>query len=697
MTIAQPAPITTADLTRLFAPRSVAVVGASSSAEKAGGALMGVLAPFPGRLHPINPRADEIAGRRAYPTVSDVPEPVDLVMIAVPPDAVPGVIRDCRAAGAGAAVVCTGGFAEAGGAGVALQEEVAALARQGGLRLLGPNTSGFLVPSKQLHATFMPAVHDIRAGSLAIVAQSGGVNLAATFMAAQRGCGVSLAVGLGNAVDIGFAEVLDYLAEDPTTTAVALHVEGVTDGRALMAAVRRVSARKPVVAYKVGRSDVGDFAKSHTGALAGSWAVARAGMRQAGAVVVDSLTDLVDAACALSAMRLPPTYRVGVGVVTGQAGPGLIISDALSTAGIRLPALSEPTRSRLGRLLPPLTYQRNPVDTGRPGPTFVDVMTAVGEDDAIDALLVYALQEHGNGHVVSTLCDPGQRLGLPPVLMATGGPEPIVAAQRDALHGAGVATVDTPDRAAFAMTALVADAHTQHRLARSAEAAGRSAPAGRIPGEGLLDEHAGKNLLDGLGIRTPRRRICRSAEEAAAALADLTGPVVVKILDASVTHKSAAGGVRVGVSTAGQLHDALTATAAAASGPRPRWLVEEQAPPGIELIVGGVRDASFGPAVIVGAGGTDVEWGTPPLVRTSPMGDEEAAHTVELLPPALLTTLGADRCTELAGLLARVSVFLARHPEVLELDINPLRSTATGLVALDAVVRLAEHDPKDPS
>jgi acetate---CoA ligase (ADP-forming) len=701
MTVTQPAPpepgsgTTAARLTRMFAPQAVAVVGASESAEKAGRVLMDVLASFPGPVYPVNRTAGEIAGRRAYPTIRDIPVPVDLAMIAVPPADVPGVVGDCARAGVGGAVVCTGGFAEAGGSGAVYQEEIAVLARQSGLRLLGPNTSGFLIPARPLLATFMPGVNGIRPGSLAIVAQSGGVNLAAAFMAAQRGYGVSLAVGLGNAVDVGFCEMLDHLAEDGTTTAIALHVEGVTDGRALMAAIRRVTARKPVIAYKVGESDVSDFARSHTGALAGGWAVARAGLEQAGAVVVDSLTDLVDAAGTLSVMRFPPAGQGGVGVVTGQAGPGLIITDALSTAGIQVPALSQSTRARLSRLLPPLTYQRNPVDTGRPGPAFFDVMTAVGDDEAIDALLVYALQERSLSHLVAALQDPVRRRLLPPLLMATGGPEHLVAEQRQALRAAGVATVDAPDRAAFVMGALIADARARTRPAHPGDVMAGVAAAERIAGEGLIDEHAGKGLLDAIGIRTPRRRLCRTVEDAARALEGLSRPVVVKILDASVTHKTAAGGVRVGIRTETELHEALTATAAAA-GSQPCWLLEEQAPPGTELIIGGTRDTSFGPAVIIGPGGTSVEWGSPPLVRVAPVSKEEARRTVEALPRALASTLGPDRQDEMAGVLSRISVFMARHPEILELDSNPLRATSTGLIALDAVFRLAARDPQRP-
>lgn len=655
---------------------------------------MEVLDSFPGPLYPINPRATEILGRPAHPTLVDVPDRVDLVMIAVPPQAVPAVIEDCRAADVGAAVICTGGFAESGDEGAVLQAEVTRLARDAGIRLLGPNTSGFVSPHRSLHATFMPDVHEIKAGSLGIVAQSGGVNLAATFMASQRGCGVSLAVGLGNAVDVDFVDVLDHMAKDPATTAIALHVEGVADGRALMAAVRRASAIKPVVAFKVGKNDVGDFAKSHTGAMAGNWAVARAGLQQAGAVVVDSLTDMVDAASALTVMRLAPRKEPGIGIVTGQAGPGLIINDSLSTHGVSVPSLANETTRRLADLLPPLTYQRNPVDTGRPGPTFAQVIETVGNDAGIDALVVYALQESGTAEVTRALCDPTTRDSFPPVLMATGGAADAVAAQRGELRGAGYAACDSPDRAAFAMSALVEDARGQHRL-REGE---RTRPtdgsdSDPLHGSGLLDEFAGKDVLGDIGIRTPRRAVCASTDEAEARFEAMTPPVVIKILDANVTHKSAAGGVALGIATKDALHQALATTAANTSAPR--WLIEEQAAQGIELIVGGVRDSSFGSALLVGAGGTSVEWGQPPQVRTVPLLAGEAGEIVSNLPPALHNALGATARSELETVLEQVADFLADHPEVAELDINPLRATPSGLIALDAVVRIDHaHTPQ---
>ncbi|MDQ2623872.1 MAG: CoA-binding protein, partial [Actinomycetota bacterium] len=272
-------------LDAMFRPRSIAVVGASANPDKAGNAMMQALRLFPGRLVPVNPRGGHVLGIEAVARLSDAGG-TDLAVLVVPPHAVPAALEDAALAGVRAAVVCAGGFAESGPDGALLQERVATVAREGGIRVLGPNTSGFMNPGEGATANFMPAVAELSAGSVSVVAQSGGVNLSIAFLLASAGIGLRLGVGLGNAVDVDFPELVDYLAADDATTAIGLHVEGVADGPALVAALRRATARKPVVALKVGRSDVSEFARSHTGAMTGSFELTRAALRQAGAVVV---------------------------------------------------------------------------------------------------------------------------------------------------------------------------------------------------------------------------------------------------------------------------------------------------------------------------------------------------------------------------------------------------------------------------
>ena len=315
-------PMPAASLSRLFDPRSIAVVGASANEEKPGFQILRALAPFRGAVHPVNPRGGTILGRAVYPSLAAAPGPIDLVALVLPAERSLGVLREAGAAGAGAAFMVSGGFGETGAEGAALQAGIAGVCREGGLRLLGPNTSGFLRPSRGLACTFLPAATGIRAGGIGIVAQSGGINLTLAMMAEAAGLGVSLAVGLGNAADVGLAETLGYLAADPETRAIVLHVEGVPDGRALFDAVRETVPVKPVIALAVGKSDLGGFAESHTGALMGSYRLTRSALRQAGAVPVDTLGDALDAAQALSAARLRPARDPGIGVLTGQAGPG---------------------------------------------------------------------------------------------------------------------------------------------------------------------------------------------------------------------------------------------------------------------------------------------------------------------------------------------------------------------------------------
>ncbi|HWE88578.1 MAG TPA: CoA-binding protein, partial [Pseudonocardiaceae bacterium] len=349
----------------LFDPAGVVVIGASRQGGKLGASMARSLAGFPAGRALVNSRDP---GPGVYASVAEAAEnaKLDLAVLCVPAAACAGAVREAAAVGVSAALVCAGGFGEIGEAGHAAESELRQAIVDTGVRLLGPNTSGFLVPRRGLTASFVPGVVDVPAGDIAVVAASGGVNHALCFELANAGNGISLGVGIGAGLDVTAADVLDYLADDPDTTAVVLHLETVPDGARLVAAIRQLSAVKPVVALVVGRTDVGDFARSHTGALATSWRTTRAVIRQAGAVVVDTERELVDAVTALSRIRLRPSTDPGVGVVTAQAGPGLLLVDRLGAAGIGAPELTAGTQRRLAELLPPMTYQRNPVDTGRP-------------------------------------------------------------------------------------------------------------------------------------------------------------------------------------------------------------------------------------------------------------------------------------------------------------------------------------------
>ena len=676
-------------LQALFAPRGIAVIGASRNPEKLGSAMSRSLATFPGTVVGIN-RGDVDVAQRRYGSVGDAAaaqgSPIDLAVLCVPAAVSAAALAEAAVAGVRAALVCAGGFAEVDDAGAAHQQDLLDAAREAGVALLGPNTSGFVVPGLGLTASFVPGAARLTAGSVAVVAASGGVNHALAFQLGAAGSGVSLAVGIGNGADVTAVDVLHHLATDDATTSVALHVESVPDGPALMNAIAAVTARKPVVALVVGRNDVAEFARSHTGALATSWRTTRAALKAAGAVLVDDERELVDAVVALSFGRLRPARRPGVGVVTAQAGPGLLHVDALRGARVDVPPLREETVAQLGRLLPPLTFQRNPVDTGRPGATFSDVLRTVAADPGVALTSVYALTEPDALDLPAAVA----AAGTAPFVVGLGGPDADVADQRNRLRVAGVAAVVGPAALTNAVRALISDAQAQSAVGRP-----RLEPSvAPVAFSGPPNEHEAKTLLDSLGVHTMPRRACSGRDEAHRALHELPGPVAVKVLDAAIIHKTEIGGVHLGIRTDAELDHALSALLGIGAT---QVLVESMAPGGVDLIVGATRDAVFGPVVLVGLGGTIAE----------ALGD------VAVAPAPLLPGVAADLLGELAGrallggfrggpvidrdrvgaIVAGLGDLLTASPAIESIEINPLRVTVDDVVALDAVVTV--HDAEE--
>ncbi|MGH3321600.1 MAG: acetate--CoA ligase family protein [Streptosporangiaceae bacterium] len=674
----------------LFAPRSIAVVGASRSPGKLGAVMARQLADFPGPVLPVNGRHPD-PERGLYGTVAEAAAAAggapDLAICCLPATATAEALREAAEAGTRAALVCAGGFAEAGEAGARHQAEVAEVVEAYGIRVLGPNTSGFLAPPRRLAASFVPGTTALRQGPVSIVAASGGANHAVAFHLAEDGVGTALAVGIGNGVDVTAADVLDHLSNDPGTRAIALYVESAADGRALTDAVARLTATTPVVALVLGRADVREFARSHTGALATSWRTTRAALRQAGAVLVDDERELVDAVTALSATRLPPSEGPGVGLVTAQAGPGLLLADGLRYAGVRVPRLTDATVARLGELLPPLTYQRNPVDTGRPGPAFPDILRTVAADPEIDLTAVYGLLEPDAADIPASISGSVAGADADSAVAVVGGQPEEVRGARARLLATGVPAYGSPAAGVAAVRALVADARAAWRR-KTMDDMGEDSVAVARGTAGPLDELETKELLASLGVTAPERRACSSHAEAYEALEALGGPVVVKILDPIVHHKTEIGGVRLGVRERADMAEALAALDAA--GAR-RYLAERTVPGELELIVGARRDPEFGAVVLLGLGGVAAEALDDVAVRLAPLSAAEAAGMTDDLAARKLLDgprglPPVDR-SRLAGIVCAVGGLLAASPALAAVEINPLRVTPAGdLVALDALV-----------
>ncbi|ELY96837.1 CoA-binding protein [Natrialba taiwanensis] len=437
----------------VFDPSGIAVVGASDTPGKMGYEAVQNAIEFDGPVYPVNPSASgSVFGREFLDSVGAIDGPVDLALVCVPAPVVPSVIAECGEAGIGGAVIFAGGFAEAGADGEQLQDELVAAATEGEneVDLLGPNTSGFLVPDESLYATFATGIETVPAGNLAIVAQSGGLAYSLAFQAENRGIGVSAMVGLGNRATVGFGEAIAYFDGDDRTDAILLHVEGADDARDLLETCRAVET--PVLAYNVGEEDVGDFAESHTGALTGRYELYEAGFAQYGVPTVRSTAELLDGGRALATCPRPDGPNVGV--VTAQAGPGIAIADRLKAAGATLPSLDPETQAVIEDILPGITFSANPVDTGRPMPAFGDVVAAVARDDTIDIVLVYELYEGGIGYPTETLEELVSAVDKP-IVFATGGPDDTLRETLPELEALGVPTYRTPEAGADAVAALV--------------------------------------------------------------------------------------------------------------------------------------------------------------------------------------------------------------------------------------------------
>jgi acetyltransferase len=434
-------------LTDLFDPDSIAVIGASKTPGKLGTDAMANAKEFDGPVYPVNPSGEgAVYGYEFVDSVADTD--ADLALCCVPAPATPEVIEDCGEAGVGAAVVFAGGFAESGEQGEQLQEQMRHTAAEYDISILGPNTAGHIIPHRSVFSSFVPGFDDIETGDVAVVAQSGGVGVTATFQLDREGYGTAGMYGLGNRVNTDFGDVIPAVDDDPETGAMALHIEGTEEFDAAVRAIDEAST--PVVALKSGnRSEA--FVQSHTGAPIQAGDRYGQALTDAGAVMAESLTELLDASRALA--TCPRASGPNVGLVTAQAGPGIMMADYLQERNVNFPELTADTRDRLEDLLLGFTYDRNPIDTGRPMPEFGEVVDAVGRDENVDIVLVYEIFEHSLGYPVEELERLTDEVDKP-VVFTVAGPDDALADDRQRMEDAGIATFDAPERGAYAASVL---------------------------------------------------------------------------------------------------------------------------------------------------------------------------------------------------------------------------------------------------
>jgi acetyl coenzyme A synthetase (ADP forming)-like protein len=690
-------------LAPFLAPASVAVIGASRSPLKVGGSVVANLrsAGFAGRVIPVNSRADTVQGLPAVPSLLDVTGAVDLAVITVPAADVLAALKQCVAKGVGGAVVISAGFRESAGEGVRREAELREWLRDQPIRVLGPNCLGWIRPTRRLNLTFAPGMPD--PGGIAFISHSGALAVAILDWARDRRVGFSLFASLGNQADLNESDLLEAVAADPETRVIACYLEGVADGPRFLEALRGAAALKPVVLLKAGRSPEGARAvSSHTGALAGSDRAFDAVVRQAGALRVDTVEELFDLARGLATQPLPRGRRLVV--VTNGGGLGIVSADAARAAGLRMEPLGEPVRRRLAEGLPATASPGNPVDLvgDADARRYSHALDSLGPDSA-DALLVLLTPQAATdaAGVARTIAGATRGWPIPVVAAFVGGAR--VAPGVRALEEVGIPCYAFPEPAVRTLAGMARLAERRGRVAGPPAApadlaAARTWRAGLGSGdERQLGMPALAPLLTAYGIRCVAGRVARNAEDAAAAAESIGFPVALKIVSPDITHKTEAGGVVLGLRDARAVREAAARVLARVAVTPPTAvihgiLVEPMAPAGKEILVGGVRDAQFGPLVMVGFGGIYVEIFADTAARLAPVSPDDALVMLDELKvaPLLRGVRGeppVDRAA-VAAIISRFAQLLVDLPEIEEIEINPLMAGPDGAVAVDARARL---------
>jgi len=696
------------NLEYLFNPGSVALIGASDRQHSVGATVMRNLLQggFAGPIWPVNINRSEVAGRRAYRTIAELPGVPDLAVVCTPAPSLPGIIAELGRRGTRAAIVISAGLEQASAEGQILGEAMLKAAKPFTLRILGPNCIGLLVPGIGLNASF--AHCSASAGNIAFVAQSGALTTAMLDWARSTQLGFSHFVSLGNAADIDFGDLLDYLGREPGTRAILMYVEAITAARKFMSAARAAARNKPVIVVKSGRTgEAARAAHSHSGALAGSDAVYDAALRRAGILRVDTTRELFDAAEVLSHLKSYAGPRLAI--VSNGGGPGVMATDALIKGGGQLAVLGNDTRRRLDLLLPPSGSHANPLDIGGDAlpERYLATLNAVLEDRDVDAVVViHAPTAVASAAEVAAACGPQlEKARCPALTCWLGGDHAASEAS-----GSAVPAYSTPEEAVGAFLHVVRHYERQALLTevpasipqafQAARPAARAIVAGALAeGRSILTEPEAKNVLAAYAIPVVETRIVREIADLAPAAAAVGYPVALKILSPDISHKSDVGGVALDVEDDEQLQQSARAMLARCRQLKPLAAIEGFTVQKMirrggahELIVGISVDATFGPTILFGQGGTAVELvadralGLPPL-NASLARDLMSQTRVYRLLRGYRDHPAVDM-EALELVLMKLSQLAADIPEIVELDVNPLLASERGVLALDARMRV---------
>ncbi|MDP3983673.1 MAG: GNAT family N-acetyltransferase [Acidimicrobiia bacterium] len=695
-----------ASLLPIFFPRSVAVIGASTTPGSIGGRLFSNLLAggFSGPLYPVNARAAVVNSVKAYESVLDVPDVVDLAFIAVPAPAVLGVAAECAEKGVRGLCVISAGFSETGEEGKVREADLLDLVRGSGMRMVGPNCMGVINTASAVNLIGTFAGVRPPSGNVAMSSQSGALGIAILEYAQQTGTGISQFVSVGNKADVSGNDLLLAWEEDPTTDVILLYLESFGNPRKFSRIARRIAMRKPIVAVKSGRSAAGSkAASSHTGALASSDVAVDALFAQAGVIRTDTIEEQFAVASLLASQPLPRGSRVGV--LTNAGGPGILAADALEAGSLVLPELSEATRARLQAVLVPEASTANPVDTiasGGPDQYRACLQTLL-ESDEVDAVMVIYVptSPEGGALVAEAVRD---------VVDAYQGPVPVVAVfmqEAVPLLRSGRRTIPTyrfPEAAALALSRAVRYSEWRGRDPgvepdftdlngeRARQVAGVALERMGDEGGWLAPEEV-EAILAAAGLPLPVSARASTLDEAVSAARSMGGPVAIKVIADSALHKSDVGGVELGVIG----DQAVTAAFHRVRGsvPDPQGvLIQEMITGGHEVLIGMTEDPTFGPLLVFGMGGILVELLGDVALRLHPLTDQDArAMILSLRTSRLLQgyrNLPEGDLVALEEALLRVSALVGEVPEMVEMDLNPVKvlTPGNGVMVVDARIRV---------
>ena len=709
-------------LDAIFAPKTVALIGATEREGSVGRTILWNLMTnsFGGTIFPVNPKRSSVMGIKAYPSVGDIPEALDLAIIVTPARTVPGLIRECVEAGVKGTIVISAGFKERGPEGVKLEQEILAEARRGQMRIIGPNCLGVMNPLSGLNATFASAM--ARPGSVGFISQSGALLTSILDWSFRENVGFSSFVSIGSMLDVDWGDLITYLGDDPRTKSIVIYMESIGNARSFLSAAREVALTKPIIVIKPGRTEAAaQAAASHTGSLTGSDEVLAAAFRRSGVLRVDSIDDLFNMAEVLAKQPRPRGPRLTI--VTNAGGPGVLATDALISNRGELTPLSEKTMAELNEILPLHWSHNNPIDIlgDADAERYAKSIQVAANDENSDGLLVI-LTPQAMTDPTQTAQELKSLYGRPPqypygkpVLASWMGGADITNGE-SILNQANIPTFAFPDTAARVfqymwryqrrLQSLYETPFLPEETEESAlqiDEISQMLAKIRQTGRTILTEYESKLVLSAYGIPTVETRLAQTADEAVQVAEAMGYPVVLKLNSETITHKTDVGGVRLDLATASEVRHAFTTmeTAVTKKYSAADFLGVTVQPmlrlnDGYELIIGSSPDPQFGPVLLFGTGGTLVEvfkdraLGLPPLTTTLARRMMERTKIYK----ALQGVRGRDP-VDLAGLealLVRFGQLVAEQRWIKEIDINPLFASAEHLIALDGRVVLYESE-----